>query len=318
MQEGTTPQRCLIAKQVKWIPYIYLSPFIILFSIFGLYPMLFSAWISLHSWVLGSSLDQMKWVGLHNFKYVLTDEWFYHALYNTVWLSLIAGIPQHAIALPLATRLFQMTPQKRHILLCFYFLPFITSSVAISLVFNSIFSRDFGLLNQLLAMLHDWKFIGFKPLNWLFPASAIDWQDSSHIRWVIAFVVFWRYVGWNTLLYLSAMKTIPKELFDAAELDGAGFWQQLRHVILPTLKPMILLALTLSLIGNFQLFEEPFILTSGTGGSGQAGQTLAMYLYTTAFAEGDFTAASATAWLLFIILFSLCNLTRRISIKNDL
>lgn len=302
----------------KWIPYLYLSPFIILFTVFGLYPMLFSAWIALHSWELGTSFHQMEWLGLTNFEYVLTDEWFYHALYNTVWLGLAAGIPQHLIALPLAALLFRMALQKRHILLCFYFLPFITSSVAISLVFGSLFSRDFGLLNQVLTGIHDWKLAGIQPLSWLFPEQAIDWQDSSHIRWVIAFVVFWRYVGWNTLLYFSAMKTIPNELFDAASLDGAGFWQQLRHVTLPTLRPMILLALTLSLIGSFQLFEEPFILTSGTGGAGQAGQTLAMYLYATAFAEGDFATASATAWLLFIILFTLCNLSRRINQKDYL
>lgn len=130
-------------------------------------------------------------------------------------------------------------------------------------------------------------------------------------------VVFWRHVGWNTLLYLSAMKTIPEELFDAAYLEGAGFWQQLRHVTLPMLRPMILLALTLSVIGNMQLFEEPFILTAGTGGSGQAGQTMAMYLYATAFAEGDFATASAIAWLLFIILLALCSLGRRINQKNN-
>ena len=302
----------------KWIPYICLSPFVILFTVFGLYPMLFSAWIALHSWELGTSFHQMEWLGLTNFEYVLTDEWFYHALYNTLWLGLAAGIPQHLIALPLAALLFRMVSQKRHILLCFYFLPFITSSVAISLVFGSLFSRDFGLLNQVLTGIHDWKLAGIQPLSWLFPEQAIDWQDSSHIRSVIAFVVFWRYVGWNTLLYFSAMKTIPNELFDAASLDGAGFWQQLRHVTLPTLRPMILLALTLSLIGSFQLFEEPFILTSGTGGAGQAGQTLAMYLYATAFAEGDFATASATAWLLFIILFTLCNLSRRINQKDYL
>jgi multiple sugar transport system permease protein len=279
--------------------------------------MLFSAWISLHSWELGSSLHHMEWLGLDNFEYVLTDEWFYRALYNTLWLALVSGLPQHLLALPLATLLFRMSPSKRHILLSFYFLPFITSSVAISLVFGSLFSRDFGVLNQLLTGIHDWDVLGVKPLGWLFPESAIDWQDSAHTRWVIAFVVFWRHVGWNTLLYLSAIKTIPNELFDAAYLEGAGFWQQLRHVTLPMLRPMILLALTLSLIGNIQLFEEPFILTAGTGGSGQVGQTIAMYLYATAFADGDFATASATAWLLFIILLALCNLGRHINSKND-
>lgn len=306
----------IINKQ--WIPYLYLSPFFIIFVVFGLYPILFSAWISLHSWDLNASLWDIEWQGLANYEYILTDEWFYRALYTTLWLAIVAGVPQHLIALPLATLLFRLSNRTRHFLFCFYFLPFITSSVAISLVFSSLFSRDFGVLNQVISGLHDWVIFDIQPFGWLFPEQAIDWQDSSHIRWTIAMVVFWRYVGWNTLLYLSAMKTIPEELFDAAYLEGAGFWQQLRHVTLPMLRPMILLALTLSLIGNMQLFEEPFILTAGTGGSGQAGQTMAMYLYATAFAEGDFATASAIAWLLFVILLALCSLGRRINQKEHL
>lgn len=316
MQKARGKRSGIINKQ--WIPYLYLSPFFILFFIFGLYPILFSAWISLHDWDLNSSLLDMSWQGLANYQYVLTDEWFYRALYTTLWLAIVSGLPQHLLALPLATLLFRLSNRTRHFLFCFYFLPFITSSVAISLVFGSLFSRDFGVLNQVVSGLHDWGIFDIQPLAWLLPEQAIDWQDSSHIRWAIAMVVFWRYVGWNTLLYLSAMKTIPDELFDAAYLEGAGFWQQLRHVTLPMLRPMILLALTLSVIGNMQLFEEPFILTAGTGGSGQAGQTMAMYLYATAFAEGDFATASAIAWLLFIILLALCSLGRRINQKEQL
>ena len=302
----------------RWIPYLYLSPFFIIFLVFGLYPILFSAWISLHSWELNSALINMEWQGLANFEYILTDEWFYRALYTTLWLAIVSGLPQHLVAIPLAALLFRMSATRRHLLLCFYFLPFITSSVAISLVFTSLFSRDFGVLNQLLNGFHEWTIFGHQPLGWLFPEKAIDWQDSTHIRWTIAFVVFWRHVGWNTLLYLSAMKTIPTELFDAARLEGAGFWRQLRHVVLPQLRPMILLALTLSVIGNMQLFEEPFILTAGTGGSGQAGQTIAMYLYATAFSEGDFATASATAWLLFMLLMALCLFGRRINQQESL
>jgi multiple sugar transport system permease protein len=316
MPKGRSHYMSIMNKH--WIPYLYLSPFVVIFFVFGLYPILFSAWISLHSWELNSPLLEMDWQGLTNYEYVLTDEWFYRAFYTTLWLAIVSGLPQHLLALPLATLLFRLSNRKRHFLLCFYFLPFITSSVAISLVFGSLFSRDFGVLNQLLSELHDWTAFGLHPLSWLLPEQAIDWQDSTHIRWSIAVVVFWRYVGWNTLLYLSAMKTIPDELFDAAYLEGAGFWQQLRYVTLPMLRPMILLALTLSLIGNMQLFEEPFILTAGTGGSGQAGQTMAMYLYATAFAEGDFATASAIAWLLFVILLALCSLGRRINQKEHL
>lgn len=144
----------------RWIPYLYLSPFFIIFLVFGLYPILFSAWISLHSWELNSSLMDMEWQGVANFEYILTDEWFYRALYTTLWLAIVSGLPQHLLAIPLSTLLFRMSATRRHLLLCFYFLPFITSSVAISLVFTSLFSRDFGVLNQLLNGLHDWTVWG--------------------------------------------------------------------------------------------------------------------------------------------------------------
>jgi multiple sugar transport system permease protein len=275
-------------------PYVFISPFFVLFCVFGLFPLLFSIYLSFHRWDPSAGLAAMQWVGWDNYRYVLQDDdWFRKSLYNTVWMALVSGIPQHAVALPLAFFLHTAFGKWRNTVVGIWFLPFITSTVAISLVFSSLFSRDFGVVNALLG-------------------QPIDWGQPQYTKWMISFVVWWRYVGWNTVLYLSAMQTIPRELYEAATMDGARPWQQFRHVTLPLLRPMIFFAVTLTIIGNLQLFEEPFILTGGTGGIDQAGKTAAMHMYATAFVDSDFGTASSIAWLLFMLIAATTWLNNRL------
>lgn len=302
------PRRRRAFASRRWLPYLFISPFFILFGVFGLFPMLFSVWMSLHSWDPAAGLGAMQWVGLENYTHTLfNDDWFHRSMWNTVWIALLAGVPQHLVALPLAWFLHTQLGRFRNAVLGMYFLPFITSTVAITLVFGALFSREFGVINQALASLHNVPLLGA-----LFPAEPVDWTQPAHLPTMISAVVFWRYVGWNTVLYLSAMQTIPKDLLEAAAMDGAGPVRRFLHIVLPMLKPMIFFAVTLTLIGNLQLFEEPFILTSGTGGTDQAGKTAAMHLYAVAFSEGDFGTASAIAWLLFLVVAGATWLNRRL------
>lgn len=289
-------------------PYVFISPFVVLFCVFGLFPLLFSMYLSFHRWEPAAGFAAMNWVGLENYWYVIVDdEWFHKSLYNTVWMSIVSGVPQHAVALPLAFFLHRAFGRWRNAVVGIYFLPFITSSVAISLVFSTLFSRDYGVVNASITALSQWPV-----LSWFLPANVIDWGQPQYTKWMISFVVFWRYVGWNVVLYLSAIQTIPKDLFEAATMDGAKASQQFRHVVLPLLRPMIFFAVTLTIIGNLQLFEEPFILTGGTGGIDQAGKTAAMHMYATAFVDGDFGTASSIAWLLFMLIAAVTWLNNRV------
>lgn len=290
------------------MPYLFISPFFILFGVFGIFPLLFSIVLSLHSWDAAAGLGAMNWVGLDNYVYALTrDDWLRSSLYNTLWLALAGGVPQHLVALPLAYFLYTAFSRWRNSVVGLYFLPFITSTVAVSLVFSALFSKDFGAINAALQSLHGLPFIGA-----LFPGAPIDWEQAENTRWMIAIVVFWRYLGWNTVLYLSAIQTIPRDLLEAAQVDGASSWQRFFHIVLPQLRPMLFFAVTLSIIGSLQLFEEPFILTSGTGGSDQAGKTAAMHMYSVAFTDGDFGTASAIAWLLFVLIAGATWLNKRL------
>jgi len=291
----------------KWAPYIYLVPFFVLFGVFGLFPLLFSLYLAFQSWEPTSGLGTMSFVGLENFAFALQDEWFWKSLKNTGWLALASGVPQHLVAIPLAYFIHSSFKGMRNAVVGAYFMPYITSTVAIAILFSSLFSTDYGLVNVFL------QYLSHVPgLGWLLPDSPVDWlNDPDNIKPAISMIVFWRYVGFNVVLYLAALQTIPNDIYEAATMDGAGRLQQFWYITLPSLKPMIFFGVTLSVIGGLQLFEEPFILTGGRGGSDQAGMTTAIYLYRMAFDFNDFGAASAMSWLLFILVALLTWLTNK-------
>lgn len=311
---ATTPKR---RRRMPWdfAPYMFISPFLILFACFGVFPLLFSVFLSFQSWDATSGLASMKFIGLENYIFLSEDPWFWKSMWNTFWIAVVSGLPQHLVAIPLAYFIHTSYKRWRNAIIGAYFLPFITSSVAIALIFATLFSTDFGVINYVLNSLAKIPVIG-----WLFPAEKIDWiYRAERIKPAISLVVFWRYVGWNTVLYLAALQTIPKDLYEAATVDGANKWQQFWYVTVPMLKPMMFLAVTLSIIGGLQLFEEPFILLpGGQGGTDQAGMTSAMYMYRTAFSFGDFGTASAISWLLFITIAVLAWLNNLIFSKSGM
>jgi multiple sugar transport system permease protein len=287
----------LLRISPRLMPYVLLSPFVILFLVFGMFPLGFSLYLAFQSWEPTTGLEAMRFVALDNFAFALQDEWFWKSLRNTGWLAVASGVPQHLVAIPLAVFIHTSFKQLRNGVVGAYFLPYITSTVAIAIMFSSLLSKDFGLVN-----------LG---LQALFGGEPIDWLGApENIKPAVALIVFWRYLGFNVVLYLAALQTIPKDLYEAATMDGAGRLQQFFFITLPSLKPMIFFGVTLSVIGGLQIFEEPFILTPrGRGGSDQAGMTTAMYLYRMAFDFNDFGAASAMSWLLFIVVVVLTWLT---------
>jgi len=279
-------------------PYVLMSPFVVLFFVFGMFPLLFSLYLAFQTWEPTSGLSAMRFVGLDNFAFALEDEWFWKSLKNTAWLAVASGVPQHLVAIPLSVFIHTSFKRMRNAVVGAYFLPYITSTVAIAIMFSSLFSTDYGVVNT--------------ALHALFGGENIDWLGKpENIKPAIAMIVFWRYVGFNVVLYLAALQTIPKDLYEAATMDGAGRLQQFFYITLPSLKPMIFFGVTLSVIGGLQLFEEPFILTGGRGGSDQSGMTTAIYLYRMAFDFNDFGAASAMSWLLFFLVVLLTWLTNR-------
>jgi multiple sugar transport system permease protein len=288
----------LRGRDPAFAPWLFLAPFLVLFAVFGVYPIIFSLFMSLHDWDPVRGLASARFVGLDNYWFVLSDEWFHQSLISTAWLAIASGIPQHLVAIPLACFIDSRLRRTRDLLAALYFLPYVTSTVAIAIMFTALLSRDFGMVNLLLGGVAKIPLLGT-----LLPSGPIDWlNDPDRIRPAVSMVVFWRFVGFNTLLYLAALQGIPRELYEAARLDGASAWQRFWYVTLPMLRPVAFFAVTLSIIGGMQLFEEPFVLSGGRGGPDQAVMTTAIYLYRSAFEFSDFGAASAMSWILVLLM----------------
>lgn len=255
----------------------------------------------------------MHSVGVKNYSFVLTDPWFWKSVGNTVYIAVAAGLPQHLCAIGLAFFINTYLRKLKHPVLALYFLPYITSSIAIALIFSTLFSRDFGVINSCLSELAH-----LPGLAAILPNRATDWLGNVHaIKPAISLVLFWRYLGWNVVLYLAALQTIPNELYEAACLDGASIWQQFRYVSLPLLKPMMYFAVSMTVIGNLQVFEEPFVLVGPAGGPAQSGLTSAMYMYRTAVSFNDFGAATAMSWIMFILIGLAALGSRRLFADDD-
>jgi cellobiose transport system permease protein len=272
---------------VKASPYLYISPFFLLFGLLGAFPLVYTAWVSLHDWSLLE--DTHAFVGLQNYRDLFADSLFWNALGNTASIWVLSTVPQLLFALLLAhilnNRLRGQTLWRTGLLL-----PNVTSVVAVAIIFGQLFGRDYGMVNWVLG---------------LFGFGHVDWQAgtaSSHIA--ISVMIIWRWTGYNALIYLAAMQAVPDSLHEAAVLDGATSMQRLRRITIPSIRPTIIFTVIVSTIGGLQVFAEPLLFGGGglTGGSDGQFQTLALYLYQAGFGRFNFGYASATAWLMFLII----------------
>jgi cellobiose transport system permease protein len=269
--------------------YAYVAPFFLLFGAFSLYPFLYTAWVSLHRTSL-SNIDGGTFVGLENYRNLLQSEFFWNAARNTLTIGIIATVPQLCMALGLA-HLLNYKLRNRTFFRTVMLMPYATSIAAATLVFAQLFGRDYGLINTLL------ESVGL---------NGIDWEGgtwSSQIA--IAVIVTWRWTGYNALIYLAAMQSIPGELYEAAEIDGASRWKQFLNVTIPSLRPTILFTVVVSTIGAVQLFGEPLLFSgNGTTSGGASGQyqTLGLLMYQQGWSNFHIGQAATTAWAMFMII----------------
>lgn len=286
------------------VAYVYIAPFYVLFTVFGLFPVAAGLFISFFRW---DGISEMHFLGLENYVNLLSDVLFWKALKNTVVIGIIAHIPILLGGLALAYILNSKLVKGENIFKTIYFMPMVTSSVAISIIFQSLFGYNYGTINYFLG------FFGEEPINWL-------GGDGSLIKVAVIVMFAWKWVGWNMVIYLAGMQGISNDIYEAARIDGATNTKIMFKIVIPLLTPIIVFTLVQSTIGMFNLFTEPFILTnsSWTGGVNNGGLTLMMYLLNKAPQGGTaYGYASACAYVITIMIVCISIFVNTVSADRD-
>ena len=272
----------LAVRRHRW-PLLFISPFFVLFAVFNVYPVLFSFWLSLHDW---PGLGPMDFIGLANYTELAHDPLFWNSMLNSVLLFFIYVPVMTFLAVVLAAVLNARFLKLQGLWRALIFMPNITSMVAAGYTFRLILDKDSGALNHALAFLH---------------VAAVPWLDD--VWWArisLGLLMIWAWLGYNTVIMLAGMQTIPRELIEAAKVDGANAVQAFRRITVPLLRPVIVFSMTLSIIGTFSMFTEPYILTRG--GPIRATETPVIEIFNSTFTDLRFGYAAAESYVYFAII----------------
>jgi multiple sugar transport system permease protein len=289
--ESTTPNTVitrpgrLVSNRVResaWA-YLFLAPFFIGLLFFIVGPVFAAFAISFTSWDL---LSPPRWVGLENYQELANDRLFWIALKNTLYFTGVSVPVTLVLALGLAA-LMNRKIRGIQVLRAIYFFPVTASIVAVSLLWAWMYTPDFGIINYLLS------FLGIPKINWL--------VDPRMAMPSVIIMSVWRGLGFNIVVFLAGLQSIPRDLYEAADLDGATGWQQFWQLTVPLLTPTIFFATIMAIISSFQVFEQTYIMTQG--GPGNATLTLVYQIFLNGFTYLRMGYASALSFVLFAILF---------------
>ena len=280
------------ARREERIFYLFIMPWLIGLLVFNAGPILGTLGLSFTDWRI--SLDDLQFIGLENYATLAADPIFWTSVGNTLYIVVGRVVFGTAFALLLAILLNQKVPGIPFFR-AVYYLPTVTAGVAVALVWIWIFNPRLGILNYSL------KLIGIKGPPWIF---------SSH--WVKPSLILMSMfsVGPNMIILLAGLQGIPRELYEAAEIDGAGLWGKFSNVTLPMLSPVLFFIIVISVVGSFQTFTEIRVMTEG--GPGNSSNVLIWYLWENAFIFLKLGVAAAVAWIMFLILMALTGLQFRV------
>ena len=254
------------------------------FLIFMLGPMIYSIVISFTDW---NAVGTPNFIGFQNYISLFQDSDFWTSLFNTVFYMI--GIPIGIVlALLFALALNRKIPGVRAFRTIFY-IPCVSSAVAISVLWQWIWNYDYGLVNSTLAFFH------IQGPAWL--------TDVSTTKWALIIMMVWSGLGNSIVLFLAGLQSVPKVYYEAAEIDGANAWSRLRHITIPLISPITFYIIVTNLIGGFQLFTQIIIIMGADGGTSYCAATTVMYLYKKAFTDFQMGYACSISWILSIFIF---------------
>ncbi|MFJ5717431.1 carbohydrate ABC transporter permease [Neobacillus sp. NPDC093127] len=266
---------------------LYLIPALLIIGTFSFYPIIKSFFMSFYT-----DYDYFKDLvfarGLDNYTFIFQDPEFWKSLQNTM-IFVIGVVPLSIIiSLVIATFLHQKI-KFRGLFRTIYFIPFVTSVVAVSIVWRWIFHSQYGVLNYALS------FLGISPIKWL---SDPDWAMPSLI-----ILAIWKGLGYNIIIFLSGLQNIDKQYYLAARIDGAGAWERFKNITVPLLSSTTFFISIVSIINSFKVFDEVFALFGGQPGPAGSAETIVYYIYNKFYGEWNFGVASAAAYVLLFIIF---------------
>jgi ABC-type sugar transport system permease subunit len=297
-ERAYTPSSRWFSLQERYAPYLFVSPFLLLFATFGFWPIVKSLILSVY---VTNGPRSAVFVGLANFQFLLSDPDFHTAVRNTAVFALCSVFLQLPLSLGLALLLSRRWVRGRELFRLAFFSPNLLGQVFVGVLFSVLFVPQYGLLNRVLHAL-----IGI-PLDtkWL--------ANPALVMPALVLTSLWMYVGFNMIYFLAALQAVDQELYEAATVDGANGWQQFLAVTVPGIRPVAVFVIITSTIGSFQLFELPYIMLNNSAGPNNAGLTIVMYLYNNGFVTGDLGYASAVGWTLALAVLTISLIQARVT-----
>lgn len=288
-----------VSNKINRRAWLFILPSLVLIICFVFYPMVQAFLTSFQTGIANNT----EFGGIANYKRMLTDSTFRKSLFNTV-LYLIVQVPvMIMLALVISSMLNNKKLKFRGFFRTAIFLPCVTSLVAYSIIFKSLFAND-GFINGMLMNLH----IISEPVNWL--------TNVTFARILIILAITWRWTGYNMIFYLSGLKSIDKGIYEAASIDGATGFQKFRYMTLPLLKPIILFTTINSTIGTLQLFDEPMNITQG--GPANSTITISQYIYNLLFKyQPNFGYAAAVSYVIVVLIVVLSFIQMKVGDKDE-
>lgn len=280
--------------------WLYVLPMLIIVAIFSLYPIVSSLAMSFYT-QYNFFTNQVMALGFDNFKYLWEDPLFHSAVANTL-IFVVGVVPLEIIISLTVAVLLNQIKVLAGFFRTIYFLPFVTSIVAISMVWKWIYNKDAGLLNYFLS------FVGIHPIDWL--------NDPTWALPALIILAIWKSLGFNIMLFLVALNNVDKRLYSAATLDGANAWNRFLHVTVPMISPMTFLIAVNAVIGSFKVFDEIFSLFGGQAGPGNAAMTVVFYLYRMFYEQNKYGIAAAAGVVLFFMILIVTLLQTSFSKKH--
>ncbi len=279
--------------------WLFLAPALLLIGVFFFLPVLASFVLSVTDFDIYAigDLSNARVVGLGNYRALFENPLFWTALQNTFYFALVGGPLTVAVSLAAALLVNAKLVRFRTLFRTIYFVPFVTTLVAVAVVWRYLYHAEYGLLNWALG------FVGIGPVDWL--------ADPRWAMPAIILLAIWKNFGYNMLIFIAGLQAIPEELYEAAQLDGASPWQRFRHVTLPSLAPTFFFVGVVTMIGYFQLFSEPYVMTGG--GPLRSTTSLVLLMYEEGFRWWRLGVAAAIAFLLFALIVAFTFIQRRIS-----